>query len=205
MKFSGFVMRAILALAASRCCLWACQRGAIIPTGRSHIIVGYPPGGSDRHPGAHVRGLAGKRLGQQFIVENKPGAGNNIGTEMVVKRRAGRLHAILLVNPANAINATLYKHLRFDFLRDIDPVAGFMRVPNVMEVNPCGAGQDRRRIHRLRQSQSRQDQHGLVRQRHLDPSLRRTVQDDDRREDARTCPTRARRRCSPICSAARCR
>jgi len=72
---------------------------------------------------------------QQFIIENKPGAGNNIGTETVV-HAAPDGHTLLLVNPANAINATLYRRLNFNFLQDIAPVAGIIRVPNVMEVNP---------------------------------------------------------------------
>jgi tripartite-type tricarboxylate transporter receptor subunit TctC len=76
-----------------------------------------------------------ERLGQQFIIENKPGAGNNIGTEAVVNASPDG-YTLLLVNPANAINATLYRKLPFNFLRDIAPVAGIMRVPNVMEVNP---------------------------------------------------------------------
>jgi tripartite-type tricarboxylate transporter receptor subunit TctC len=76
-----------------------------------------------------------RRLGQQFIVENRPGAGNNLATDAVAKA-APDGYTLILVNPANTINATLYKHLNFNFLRDIDPVAGFIRVPNVMEVHP---------------------------------------------------------------------
>jgi len=76
-----------------------------------------------------------RRLGQQFIVENRPGAGNNLATEFVAKAPPDG-YTLILVNPANTINASLYKHLNFVFLRDIDPVAGFIRVPNVMEVNP---------------------------------------------------------------------
>ena len=77
-----------------------------------------------------------ERLGQQFVIENKPGAGNNIGTETVVHAPPDG-YTLLLVNPANAINATLYPKLSFNFLRDIAPVGGVMRVPNVMEVNPA--------------------------------------------------------------------
>jgi len=74
-------------------------------------------------------------MGQQFIIENKPGAGNNIGVEAVVNA-APDGYTILLVNPANGINATLYKNLNYNFIRDIAPVAGLVRTPNVMEVTP---------------------------------------------------------------------
>jgi tripartite-type tricarboxylate transporter receptor subunit TctC len=75
------------------------------------------------------------RLGQPFIVENRPGGGTNIGTEAVV-RSAPDGYTILLVAPANAINATLYTKLNYNFLRDIVPVAGIIRFGNVMEVTP---------------------------------------------------------------------
>ncbi len=72
-------------------------------------------------------------MNQQFVVENKPGAGNNIGTEAVVNAPADG-YTVLLVNPANAINTSLYAKLNFNFIRDIAPVAGITRVPNVMIV-----------------------------------------------------------------------
>ena len=105
------------------------------PARPPHIIVGYPAGGSTDIVARLIGDWLGKRLGQQFIVENRPGAGNNLATEAVVKA-APDGYTLILVNPANAINASLYKHLNFVFLRDIDPVAGVMRVPNVMEVHP---------------------------------------------------------------------
>jgi tripartite-type tricarboxylate transporter receptor subunit TctC len=74
-------------------------------------------------------------LGQPFVVENKPGAGNNLGVEYVVNSPPDG-YTMLLVNPANGINATLYKKLNFNFIRDIAPVAGLVRTPNVMEVTP---------------------------------------------------------------------
>ena len=76
-----------------------------------------------------------ERLGQQFVIENRPGAGGNIGTEAVVRAPADG-YTLLLVTSANAINATLYDKLNFNFIRDIAPVAGIIRVPHVMEVNP---------------------------------------------------------------------
>ena len=98
-------------------------------------VVGYPPGGATdilaRLLGEHLS----KKMGQQFVIENRPGAGNNIGTEAVIKAPPDG-YTLLLVNPANGINASLYKNLNFNFVRDIAPVAGFIRVPNVMVVNP---------------------------------------------------------------------
>jgi tripartite-type tricarboxylate transporter receptor subunit TctC len=105
------------------------------PTRPPHIIVGYPAGGSTDIVARLIGDWLSKRLGQQFIVENRPGAGNNLATEAVAKA-APDGYTLILVNPANTINASLYKNLNFVFLRDIDPVAGVIRVPNVMEVHP---------------------------------------------------------------------
>ena len=77
----------------------------------------------------------GAQLGRSVIVENRPGAGNNIGTEIVVTAEPDG-HTLLLVNPANGINGSLYKKLTFNFVEDIAPVAGITRSPNIMEVNP---------------------------------------------------------------------
>ncbi len=98
-------------------------------------LVGYPPGGATDVVARLLGQYLSEALHQQFIIENKPGAGNNLGTEMAVNSPPDG-YTLYLVNPANAINATLYKNLPFNFLRDMAPVAGFMRVPNVMEVNP---------------------------------------------------------------------
>jgi len=105
------------------------------PTHPVRIIVGYPAGGSTDIVARLIGQWLSQKLGQQFIVENKPGAGNNIGTEFVTKA-APDGYTLLLINPANTINASLYKKLNFVFLRDIDPVANVIQVPNVMEVNP---------------------------------------------------------------------
>src|SRR5215813_10827539 len=96
-------------------------------------IVSYPPGGSTDLLARLVSAWLQDKLGQPFLVENKPGGGNNIGVEFVVKS-APDGYTMFLVNPANGINATLYKNLPFNFIRDIAPVAGLIRVPNVMEV-----------------------------------------------------------------------
>jgi tripartite-type tricarboxylate transporter receptor subunit TctC len=106
------------------------------PTRPVHVIVGYPAGGTTDILARLVGQYLSERLGQQFIIDNRSGAGNNIGTEAVVGA-APDGYTLLLVNPANAINATLYEKLPFNFIRDIAPVAGIIRVPNVMEVNPA--------------------------------------------------------------------
>ena len=127
----------ILHLALAALCLapLAGAQAADYPTRPVHIIVGYPPGGSTDIVARLIGNWLSQRLGQQFIVENRAGAGNNIGTEQVTKA-APDGYTMLLVNPANAINTSLYKKLNFNFLRDIDPVASVIQVPNVMEVNP---------------------------------------------------------------------
>jgi tripartite-type tricarboxylate transporter receptor subunit TctC len=96
-------------------------------------IVPYPPGGTTDVLARIVAQWLSEKMGQQFVVENKPGAGNNIGTEAVVAAPPDG-YTMLLVNPANGINASLYRKLPFNFIRDIAPVAGLVRAPNVMEV-----------------------------------------------------------------------
>ena len=110
-------------------------RAAGFPEKAVHWVVGYPPGGSTDILARLMGNYLGEKLGQQFIVENKSGAGNNIGTEYVVNAPPDG-YTVLLVNPANGINATLYKKLNFNFVRDIAPIGGITRVPNVMTVNP---------------------------------------------------------------------
>ena len=98
-------------------------------------LVGYPPGGSTDICARLIGQWLSEHLHQQFIIENKPGAGNNIATEAAINSPPDG-YTVFLVNPANTVNASLYQHLSFNFLRDMAPVAGFIRVPNVMEVNP---------------------------------------------------------------------
>jgi tripartite-type tricarboxylate transporter receptor subunit TctC len=106
------------------------------PTRPVRFIVGYAPAGATDILARLIGQKLSERLGQQFVVENRPGAASNLATEAVVNA-APDGYTLLLVNPANAINATLYDRLNFNFLRDIAPVAALIRVPNVMEVNPA--------------------------------------------------------------------
>jgi tripartite-type tricarboxylate transporter receptor subunit TctC len=117
--------------------LLASARGASAldyPTRPVRFLVGYPPGGSTDILARLIGQRLSERLGQQFVIENKPGAGNNIGTEAAVNAEPDG-YTVLLINPANYINTTLYANLKFNFVRDIAPVASFNRVPNVMTVN----------------------------------------------------------------------
>jgi tripartite-type tricarboxylate transporter receptor subunit TctC len=103
------------------------------PTRPVHWVVPYPPGGTTDVLARLTAQWLQEKLGQSIIIENKPGGGNNIGVEYVVRAPADG-YTMLLVNPANGINTTLYKNLPFDFIRDIAPVAGLVRTPNVMVV-----------------------------------------------------------------------
>jgi tripartite-type tricarboxylate transporter receptor subunit TctC len=111
-------------------------RAQTYPSRPIRWIVGYPPGGTTDIIARVIGQYLTEHLGQQVIIDNRPGAGNNIGTELVLKS-APDGYTVLLVNPANAINSTLYKKLNFDFLADWAPIAGIVRVPNVMEINPA--------------------------------------------------------------------
>ena len=104
------------------------------PTRPVKWVVGYPPGGATDIIARLLGQRLSERLGQQFVIENKPGAGNNIATESVINAEPDG-YTLLLVNPANYINASLYANLKFNVVRDIAPVAAFNRVPNVMTVN----------------------------------------------------------------------
>jgi tripartite-type tricarboxylate transporter receptor subunit TctC len=99
------------------------------------LVIGYTPGGSADLTARLMGQWLSEKLGQSFVIENRPGGGTNIATEAVV-RAAPDGYTLLLVAPANAINATLYEKLNFDFLRDTEPVAGIIRFPNVVVVNP---------------------------------------------------------------------
>jgi tripartite-type tricarboxylate transporter receptor subunit TctC len=105
------------------------------PTRPVRIIVSFPPGGPSDIMARLMGQYLSERLGQPFVIENRPGAGGNIGTEAVVRAPADG-YTLLLAMVPNAINASMYERLNFNFTRDIAPVAGIVRTPNVMEVNP---------------------------------------------------------------------
>jgi tripartite-type tricarboxylate transporter receptor subunit TctC len=130
--------RKFLHLAVAAAALPAVSRFAraqAYPTRPVRIIVGFAAGGSADILARLMGQWLSERLGQQFVIDNRPGGGSNIGTEAVVRASADG-YTLLLVTAANAINTTLYEKLSFNFLRDIAPVANIIRVPYVMAVNP---------------------------------------------------------------------
>jgi tripartite-type tricarboxylate transporter receptor subunit TctC len=130
--------RQFLHLAAGAVALPAVSRIAraqTYPTRPVRLIAPAPPGGPIDISARLIGQWLSERLGQPFTVENRPGAGVNLGTEAAVRAPADG-YTLVLVSAGNAINATLYEKLNYNFIRDIAPVAGFYRVPMVMEVNP---------------------------------------------------------------------
>jgi tripartite-type tricarboxylate transporter receptor subunit TctC len=103
------------------------------PTRPVRWIVGFAAGGANDILARLIGQRLSERLGQPFVIENKPGAGGNIGAETVINAEPDG-YTVLLVNPSNFINTSLYANLKFNFLRDVAPVASFIRVPNVMTV-----------------------------------------------------------------------
>ncbi|MFL6819865.1 MAG: tripartite tricarboxylate transporter substrate binding protein [Bradyrhizobium sp.] len=134
-----FPRRRFLRLAAGAAALPAFSRLAkaqAYPARPVRLVIGYTPGGSADLTARLIGQWLSERLGQSFVVENRPGGGTNIATEAVVRAPPDG-YTLLLVAPANAINATLYDKLNFNFLRDVEPVAGLIRFPNVVVVNPA--------------------------------------------------------------------
>ena len=130
--------RRVLQLAGAIAAAPALQKSAWAldyPTRPVRILVGFPPGGAADIIARTIGQWLSQRFRQQFVVENRPGVATNIATEAVVQAPPDG-YTLLLVTASNAINATLYAHLNFNFIRDIAPIAGVIRVPNVMEVYP---------------------------------------------------------------------
>jgi tripartite-type tricarboxylate transporter receptor subunit TctC len=130
--------RQFLHLAAGAAALPAVSRVAraqTYPSRPVRIIVGFAAGGVADITARLMGQWLSERLGQQFLVENRPGAGGNIGVEAVVRAPADG-HTLLLIDASAAVNATLYDKLNFNLVSDIAPVSGFIRAPYIMEVNP---------------------------------------------------------------------
>jgi tripartite-type tricarboxylate transporter receptor subunit TctC len=130
--------RRFLHLAACAAALPTVSRIATAQTFPSRpvrVIIGYSPGGSADVAARLMGQWLSERLGQPFVIESRPGAGTNLATEAVV-RASPDGYTLLWVTTPNAINATLYEKLNFNFIHDIAPVAGIIRFPNIMEVNP---------------------------------------------------------------------
>jgi tripartite-type tricarboxylate transporter receptor subunit TctC len=113
----------------------AAARAERYPARPVRLILGYAPGAAPDIVCRLMGQWLSERLGQPFVVENRPGAGSNLGTEAVVRAPADG-YTLLYTTTANATNATLYEHLNFNFIRDIAPVAAVIRVPNLVTVNP---------------------------------------------------------------------
>jgi tripartite-type tricarboxylate transporter receptor subunit TctC len=131
-----FPRRAFLFLAAAAAVFPALSNSAwaeTYPTRPVRLVVGFPPGTSSDITARLIAQWLTEKLGQQVLVENRPGAGTNIAAETVVQASPDG-YTLLWVTQTNAINATLYKSLKFNFMRDIQPVAGVIRVPTVMMV-----------------------------------------------------------------------
>jgi tripartite-type tricarboxylate transporter receptor subunit TctC len=130
--------RNFLHLAAGAAALPAVSRFAraqAYPSRPVRIVVGFPAGGTSDIVARVLGQWLSERLGQQFVIENRPGAGGNLATEAVA-RAAPDGYTLLLIGGANTVNATLFDKLNFDFLRDIGPVASVFETPLVVEVNP---------------------------------------------------------------------
>jgi tripartite-type tricarboxylate transporter receptor subunit TctC len=122
------------AMLVAAVCWTSHARALDYPTRSVRFVVPYPPGGATDILARLIGQRLSDRLGQQFVIENKPGGGNNVGTESVVNAEPDG-YTVLLVNPANYINASLYSKLNFNFVRDIAPVAAFNRTANVMTIS----------------------------------------------------------------------
>src|SRR6266705_4272478 len=120
-----------VALPTVSCFAWA----QAYPTRPVRLIVGFAPGGANDIAARLIGQWLSERLGQQFLVENRPGGGGNIGIEAVVRAPADG-YTLLVVGSTAAINATLFETLNYNFIRDVAPVASIIRVPHVMQVNP---------------------------------------------------------------------
>ena len=186
--------RRFLRLAAA-VALPAVARGAFAqayPARPVRLIIGYPPGGSADITARLTGQWLSERLGQPVVIESRPGAGTNLATEAVVRAPADG-YTLLLVAPANAINTTLYEKLNFNYLRDMAPVAGLIRFPNVMEVNPAVPVKTVPEFIAYAKANPGKLNFASSGNGSTHPHVGRAVQDDDRRSTWCTCRIAAAR------------
>jgi tripartite-type tricarboxylate transporter receptor subunit TctC len=151
------------------------------PTRPVRFIVAFAAGGTNDIVARLIGQGLSERLGQPVIIENRPGAGSNIGTELVVRAPPDG-YTLLMAGTPNAINATLYEKLSFDFIRDITPAAGILRVPLVMEVHPSVPVYTVSEF--IAHAKANASKINYASRRRRDPRLRRAVQNARRRRDA---------------------
>ena len=161
------------------------------------LIVQVPAGSAPDIIARVMGDWLSERLGQQFVIDNRPGASGNIATEAVIRAPADG-YTLLLAMSANAINASLYGNLRFNFARDAAPVASIGRIPLGLGDQSVASGEDDSGVHRLRQGQSRQDQRCVDRKRHAASRRGGAVQDDGRRRSGSRRLSRRADRHRPI-------
>ena len=146
-------------------------------------IVGYPAGGATDITARVMGQWLSERLGQPFVIENRPGASTNIATESVVRSTPDG-YTLLMITAANAINATLYEKLNFQFTRDIAPVAGIIRMQNVMVVNPAVPAKTVPEFIAYAKANPGKINMASAGKWFRPTCLRRAVQDDDRRRQS---------------------
>ena len=155
-------------------------RAQAYPTRPVRIVVGFAPGGASDILARLMGQWLTERLSQPFIIDNRPGASSNIGTEAVVKASPDG-HTLLMVSTTNAINATLYDKLSFDILRDIAPVVALTREPHVIVLNPSVPAKTLPEFIAYAKVNPGEIKHGIPGQGNWTSHSRRVVQNHDRR------------------------
>ena len=174
------------------------------PSRPVRLVIGYTPGGSADLTARLMGQWLSEKLGQSFVIENRPGGGTNIATESVLRATPDG-YTLLLVAPANAINATLYEKLPFDFMKEMEPIAGIIRFPNVVVVHPSLPIKTIPELIAYAKANPGQAQHGVAQATARRSTCRANCSRCSPASTCSTCRTEAARRRSPTCCPARCR